>query len=375
MFLESLKRKEVEVENKIKRFEDGTIIIEDVHFFRASRDIAYFVAGISFEDVAKSYTYLKYDEEAQRRLKDGEPYLKDSQVKEFVKVLERGEDIIGNLVWNLRTENLDEKLFDYDMDNQTLKIHPDQNIFITDGYHRTKACNIIYEEGNIAPAKFSNYIVQIHFLDEAKEKDRFGKINHNTNQLSHSKRKRVLNDCRSEFIRELIDNTFLKGKIEVDIDNLSMDKLYTFNQLYNSIFGQKGVFRKYNVENENYYNDLLNVLINFFNYLPKVRKEFTFQNEDEKKYYLNKNLILEPIMLYAYMTVAKEMMKGSNLQLIDEFFELKLTCRGKNVWFFSKNSALWVGKILYDNGNSISGYPPQTCLIDTTTNAIKMIQH
>ncbi|HMG14578.1 MAG TPA: hypothetical protein VK590_03960, partial [Saprospiraceae bacterium] len=162
---------------------------------------------------------------------------------------------------------------------------------------------------------------------------------------------------------------------EENIDNISLNKLYTFNQISNALFGQKGVFRKYDLENEKLFNDLLQFLTNFFEYLPKVRKEFLFENEESKRKYLQKNLIIEPIMLYAYMTLAKEMLKRgtANSDLIDQFFKLELQCNGKSVWFFAKNSSLWVGKILYNNGNSISGYPPQTSLIDATVNALKMI--
>jgi len=370
-----LKPLELEIKNKLQIKKDGTVVIEDVYLHRASKNISYFIVNLTFEDIAKSLKILTYDAEAQRRLKDGEPFLKESQVKEFIKVLRNGEDIIGNLVWNLRSDRISSDNFIYNPLNKSLTIFPKQKIYITDGYHRTKSCNIVYNEGNYEVAKYSNFIVHIHFLDERKEKDRFGKINHNTNQLSHSKRKRVLDDVRSEFTRQLIDKTFLKGKVEENIDNISLNKLYTFNQVCNSLFGQKGVFRKYDLEDQKNFNDLLNFLVNFFNYLPKVRKEFLFENEEEKRRYLQKNLILEPIMLYAYMTVAREMLKRgtTDTYIIDEFFKLKLYCSGKEVWFFAKNTSLWVGKILYNNGNSISGYPPQTSLIDATVNALKMI--
>jgi hypothetical protein len=361
--------------NNLQVKEDGTLVVKDVFLFKASKNISYYCAKLSFVDVAQSYHHLTYDEEAQRRLKDGEPFIKDSQLKEFMEVLRNGEDIIGNIVWNMRTEEHSEPKFDYDESSRTLEIKPAQKIYITDGYHRTKACQTLLEEyKNLGDAPYAHFLVQIHFLSTKKEKDRFGKINHNTNQLSHSKRKRVLDDHRSDFVGDLIENTFLKGKIETDIDTLSLNKLYTFNQLYNALFGHKGIFKYYKLDDESKYNDLLQYLSNFFNYLPKVRKEFNFRNEDEKRQYLSKNLVLEPIMLYAYMTLAREMMnEGYNFEFIDKFFKLKLLCSGKEVWFFNKNSKLWVGKILYDNGNSISGYPPQTSLIDSTANAIRMI--
>jgi hypothetical protein len=369
---------EKEIRNNLRIKADQSVEISNVSFFRASKNISYFVADLTFEDIAKSLDRISYDQDAQRRLVNGEPYLKDRQVKEFMEVLKKGEDIIGNLVWNLRTEKGKSKDFYFNPLNKTLHISSNKPIYITDGYHRTKACNLLYTEeleSNLELAKYSTFKVHIHFLSKHKERDRFGKINHNTNQLSHSKRKRVLDDLRSELVRTLVDKTFLKDKIEYDIDNLSLDKLYTFNQLYNAVFGQKGIFRKYKLDESKNYDDLLIFLINFFNYLPTIRKEFNFANEEDKRLYLKDNLILEPIMLYAYMTVAKEMIRRKcSFELVDEFFKIEMSSYGKNVWFFSRKASFWVGKILYDNGNSISGYPPQTSLIDATVNALKMIK-
>lgn len=268
---------------------------------------------------------------------------------EFIPVVKNDKT---HLTWNIREEfeDLDLEYFYYDSKKNTLIIYGN-SIYLPDSKHRHKGIFLAYQKDKNNDIFDNEMILDIRNDSFEDEKNFFVT---ESDKLLRINRTRVLylsNDIKAKLVRDIIENSDLKGRVEDTLRYAKENKLLTFAALYDSLFGVAccGAYKKLEITNENY-DEYKNWLIKFYNELLKTRPEFNFNNYEERKEFKDINMIAEELSWFAYSLMSKLLKDDSHWKrTLYNKMNYMLQVKNRRMDFWSKAHSIWHGQILlYD---------------------------
>jgi len=253
---------------------------------------------------------------------------------------------------------LDTIPLNFDEDEKTLLISPDQKIQILDGQHRIRsfsAWNRLYKKSSsscISPEDFFMPILIEHvseddaklifseyatkFLKISKSRSAFLDIDSNVNRIA----RKVMNSSEIRNKVEVVSNTVRKNS----------DKIITFSVLTKGISAFKPATAKETEKVENYLCEFWNELIEVFPLLMGNVDPLDRQIERSNSF------AVESMFMVAYHYLAKELMDD-----VDWKNKLKRLSRND---FLSRDNELWIKNITREGGRMINTSSTQSFVTD-----------
>ena len=230
--------------------------------------------------------------------------------------IEEGESIRGHLTWNIRQfEDLDDlnlDYYEYDPCKNTLTIIGN-TITIPDSAHRHKAINEIYKQDKDNEILDNEMVLDIYNLTFDEEKQLFVAINGKGKTPNRNRVLYLSNDISCQFVREVINESNLRNRVEFVLNNANGDnKITKFSTIYDSLFGVAASYKNVKLEDFEQYNKLKTWLIKFYDELLNIREEFNFSNAKEKREIKSSSMLVEELSWWAYGYISKMLQNDTN---------------------------------------------------------------
>lgn len=340
---------------------DGGIVVTDVHACIWNDVVAHWHAYITCEEVSEVFSSLTYDSNIQRghevvkvsdNVTKNKPLIDDKHVDKMIKVLKAGSMLPGVLTWNVRLKTYDDtdSCYIYNEEDNTLFIKS-KHITMPDSAHRTNAIARVMEDLTVREQlKDNQFPLHIYALTARDERRFFVNNNGKQKSVSSNRIKFLTDDRECEFLRQLIECSDLKGKVETMYQNRYTDgHIVKFEVLHHMLFGDKGILKGVDINNPSIFNDEKNQLKKFFNGLLKARPEFDLYNADEIKLEKRTSLFLDPTVWEAYAMIYMEYPDLRGYEMICKKL-LNHTIRVEGapnpIPFFSKQNEDWHGYVI-----------------------------
>lgn len=262
-----------------------------------------------------------YNEKTQRglvqRSKGLEPYLKKSKIKQIYSKLISGE-LNGSLITlNARIVkdekgNITNPLVDYDEENHILS--GTGKLDAVDGWHRINACQFWlkkWEKNQELPSPWEySFVTVVENMEESKAGLLFVEYGSTPTKISSSKIKFLdINDYANMIVRNLMNNSQLRGKIEIEKNiTKGTNNIVTFSTLNDAIK------KCYKIATEDDVKSITNHLILFFNKLINLYSDYFGNMEQSERDIMRKkdNLTLELLMFYGYVSISTRLYSKEN---------------------------------------------------------------
>lgn len=346
------------------------IQVLDVTPVKQFGEIQYYTAQITVGELAKLHDKITYDGEAQRGKVNGKPLIDHKHVNDIYTAFMNGENIKGHLTWNMRSVN-GKSNFEYDEKSKELFIKDNQLITIPDSAHRHSALQLVAENTDDKLMLDSQFTVDIYNISKEEEKELFYTVN---GKIKAPHKNRILylsNELTSKLLRDVIENSNLKGKIECVKRNANGNgKLTKFSTLYDSLFDKtSGVFNKDVITNDTY-EEYKNWLIGFYNELLTTREDFSVYKYEEKLTSKQESMLLEEISWWGYAYLAKKL-KGDRKWKCNLNKKMNKPVKvngGAPVHFMDKSLPIWHMTVIKPKYNHITKQSePGTTVINSNT--------
>jgi len=331
----------------IKIKDDGSVEISNVQPVEQFGEIQYFTTLITVEELSELRDKITYDGEAQRGEINGKPVIDQKHVNQIYEAFINGDSIRGHLTWNLRKSN-DGINFTYNEDSCKLVIKDKQMITIPDSAHRHEALKLIADNIDDESILSSKFALDIFNISKIEEKELFYTINGKVKAPNKNRTLYLSTDIECKLIRDVVAQSKLDGRIECVRNNAYKDgKLTKFATLYESLFGQHGVFGKKLIDEGNY-DEYLRWLIEFYNELLDSRNEFSLYHSDDKLKSKQDNMVLEEISWFGYALLAKEFKEDRKWKhKLHNFMNKKITVEGGSpIDFLDKKYPMWHATVI-----------------------------
>lgn len=334
-------------------------------------EITNFTTTITLREIGELYNRLTYDGDAQRGyitreigkeediIEIRERMIDKKHVESIKEAFLDGESIRGHLTWNIRAfediEDLNLDYYEYDAIKNTLTIIGN-TITLPDSAHRHEAIHQIYKQDKDNDILDNQMVLDIYNLTFEEEKQFFVDVNGKI-KLPHRNRTLFLsNDIKCELVRDIIENSDLKDRVETMTRYAKDNKLIKFAALYDSLFGMSsaGVYKHVNINKHNY-DEYKDWLIKFYNELLKTRPEFQFSSMKQRNEFKEENMIAEELTWWAYAYLAKQLKDDPNWKrsLRNKMNKTVAVGQGVCIDFWSKANTIWHGGILLFKFNNI----------------------
>lgn len=349
----------------IKINDKNQVVIYPVTPVYHNGEIEMFTTTATMREIGEMYNRLTYDGTAQRgyELLKGntkKPMIDEKHVKNIKEKIEDGDSIRGHLTWNIRKfedlEDLNLDYYEFDTIRNTLTI-VGNTITLPDSAHRHKAIYDIYKEDKDSEVLDNEMVLDIYNLTLEEEKQLFVSINGKGKVPNRNRVLYLSDDTRCQFIREVIEESNLKGRIEFVKNNANNgNKLTKFSTLYDSLFGTAGVYKNVKLEDKNQYEGLKVWLIRFYNELLSTRKEFEFNTTKEKREIKKQSMIVEELSWWAYAYISKVLKDDTNWKrsLSNKMNKQVNINGGYSIDFWSKSNPDWHGTLILYKFNHIT---------------------
>lgn len=306
---------------------------------------------ISIRELAEIYNNLQYDGEAQRGTVDGKAQIDQKHVDSIYNSFINGHSIRGHLTWNIRKD----KNEDYKLEEDALTLYKKAKVTLPDSAHRHAALKKIAENFKDDELLDSKFVLDIYNLDLEEEKELFSTINGKSKQPNKNRILYLSSDIKCQLLREVVQESDLKGKVETIRQAAHGLKLTKFSTLYDSLFSEKGYYNKEKVTNENY-EGIKQWLIKFYNTLLSSREEFNYKTMEERRKYKNESILLEDVAWWGYAWLSKRLQHETNWkQTLKRKMKKKITIEGFGQKdFFSKENMIWHYTIIKPKYNFIT---------------------
>lgn len=293
---------------------------------------------ISIRELAEVYNNLQYDGEAQRGIVDGKAQIDQKHVDSIYNSFINGHSIRGHLTWNIRKD----KNEDYKLEEDALTLYKKAKVTLPDSAHRHAALKKIAENFKDDELLDSKFVLDIYNLDLEEEKELFSTINGKSKQPNKNRILYLSSDIKCQLLRDVIEDSKLKGRIETIKNNATGNKLTKFSTLYEALFLNTNSFAGYKITKENY-NSVKLWLSRYFDALIESRAEFQFSNTTEKQEIKSQSMVLEEISWWGYGYIARELFKVKDWKRkLDTKMKKKISVEGRNKKdFFSKENIIW----------------------------------
>lgn len=319
------------------------VIIENVLPIEQFGEVSSYVVTLALTDLYDFKNNIRYNGDAQRGLdKNGNPIIDKKHVRDICESFLKRNHIRGHLTWNMKKEDL---IFQ----DGKLSISKDAVITMPDSAHRHYALFKAYEETGDYDLLYSVFVIEIFLLNEEEEKQYFSTIN-GKNKVVHRNRFLYLsNEIECRLLREVIEKSDLKDKVEFTKAHAGDDKLVKFSTLHDAFIKSKD----FKITEENYDETVL-WLSNFFTTLVNSRKEFSQYKPTLKR----ETMLLEEITWWGYSYLAKEIFHSQDKywkRSLKQKLNKKIVVEGnQKVDFFDKKLYLWHGSVLKGTYNPVT---------------------
>lgn len=326
-------------------------------------EIEMFTTSVTLREIGEMYNRLTYDGAAQRGYETNnnikKPMIDSTHVANIRGKIEEGDSIRGHLTWNIRKfedlEDLSLDYYEFDAMKNTLTI-VGNTITLPDSAHRHKAVYEIYKNDKDNDVLDNEMILDIYNLTLEDEKQLFVSINGKGKTPNRNRILYLSDDTRCQFIRDIIDESELKDRVELVKNNANSDnKLTKFSTLYDALFGATGTYRNVKLDNKTY-KELKIWLVKFFNELLVTRDEFLFESTKEKRGIKNKSMLVEELSWWGYTYMSKMISNDPNWKRsLNNKMNKQISVNGGfSVDFWSKSNPDWHGTLILYKFNYIT---------------------
>ena len=349
----------------IKLNDKNQIVIYPVTPVYHNGQIEMFTTTITMMEIGEMYDRLTYDGHAQRGYKVNSdniesPMINKEHVQNIKQKIEDGESISGHLTWNIRClDDLGDLSFDYyDFDSckNTLTILGN-TITLPDSAHRHKAIYEIYKQDKDNEVLDNEMILDIYNLTFDEEKQLFVSINGKGKVPNKNRVLYLSNDIKSQLVKDVIENSALKNRIEFMTINANTDnKLTKFSTLYDTLFGVAGNYKNIKLDDTEQYNKLKMWLVKFYNELLISRDEFEFSSCTEKRDIKSQSMLVEELSWWAYSYISKMLWNDTHWKrALNNKMNNQIRLEGGfNIDFWSKSNPDWHGTLIQYKFNYIT---------------------
>ncbi|AKQ08425.1 hypothetical protein PQE66_gp110 [Bacillus phage PBC2] len=209
------------------------------------------------------------------------------------------------------------------------------------------------DDDSILSSRFS---LDIFNLTLTEEKELFSTVNGKVKTPHKNRILYLSNDIECKLLREIIAQSDLDGKIECVRNNAYKDgKLTKFSTLYDSLFGQSGVYGAGHITDDNY-EEYLSWLTEFYNELLKTREDFNMLTSEQKANSKQKSMALEELSWWGYATLA-EKLKGIRKWKSSLNTKMNKTIKvdgGISTHFLDKSLPIWHATVIKPKYNFIT---------------------
>lgn len=327
------------------------IVLDNVQEVYQYGKVQYYNALVKLEDIGKLKDFLIYDPEAQRGEVKGVKEIDNKHVNNIYNSIKNKESISGNLTWNVRKGESDG--FFYDKHKQRIVISKNDKVTLPDSAHRHHAIFKIYQHHKDKELLETYFPVSIYNTSFDEEKQLFHSINGKGKTPSNNRILYLSNSKEAKVIRDSIDMSSLKGRVETVKTSTTGMNVVKFSTLYDAFFGELGAFKNYKHEE---YNSISLFLARFFDELIKSREEFSYKTPKERIEKKRKSMVLEEISWWGYATLAEELIGDKNWkQKLKRYMNKKVDVeQGKRIDFLSKSNPIWHATVIKPRYNYIT---------------------
>lgn len=334
---------------------DGSIQLDEVNPIIQNGKIQYYAATITIKELYQLKDRLIYDSESQRGEVNGKKMIDEKHVNQIYESFIEGNGVNGQLIWNMRES--DDELIEYNFEKRTLIIPKSQLITLPDSAHRHMALYKVAELSDVPEELESQFQVSIYNLDFEQEKHLFYTINGKTKKPNNNRTLYLSNELTSKLLRDVINESKLKGRIEFVTNSATSDGILTkFSTLHDSLFSKAHSSYGVNCVNEDNYEELKTWLVNFYNGLLESRLEFEYKTSKEKQLIKQDSMILEEITWWGYGLLAKNLQGDRNWKskLKNKMNKDVSVIGGNSLHFLDKSLPIWHATVIKPKYNYIT---------------------